>query len=870
VKNMAVERCRRGLCHIEHNLTGGKNFAIDSDRQRVNEAMAASCLGFFAKSTTSARLINEIFPKGYKNTDDTIFLNTSKITRLAEYAASYPQYIPDIGELINVALRKELKGKNYGLVEAYITIFRGVISTCCEADVMPFMQPYICNALMLLLRSSSTRTVCKASGLFFDYTELYKQCDVSLFLPVVLSLCDRNDYKIAHSEHEIADDQQIPSTEELESCQMIGYQMLIRSIDIMMSYPNESLLNNQLPNIIPCIWRAITSSLRDDSSVKQMGWDCLSLLATGATEETLSLVLKGCVDLFESLEWTHLDTVVDVMVAVRDASFKADMQPVPVVQTLLAYAQSLIIPEITVSADNDRGGLLGRLATAFVSSKDQKQTPRLLTWVAGVLTVVELFMSRPLEDVGGGGGDKGGKHPSPPLYGDHFEDDLEHLLAIQLFLCVISRHDHRIADIGLPLPLVPDGACEPAGVYRKIAESIKSVEDATGDIARTTDLRETPTSKPTPTHSNRLAAIEESRSGTRTVDTVRSCHVITDDSVTAVCKLVWRCVAMVAQYADKDARCNTLPCVLKYLEAAENRIRSLCERVAAGGGMVGMGVDDDTDNHPNHNDRTDHTDQHVSKVGRADRGDEDDHTMRLMQGRADDQVSVDGTGTGSGVGNGSGNGNGGGNGNGSGSGNGNGVTISSKSDGMKSGMKSGPNRRPNTVLEGLQAVCANVLTTYRVYVLYSVNILLTSSAVLCGPSLLDGGLPLTGEAVCHLCLLIQAGEVSVTRQAVCVLIHLLHVRMPSKEGVGSGAAKASHTAPTAGAGAAGGSNRTGPMADNPWLPFTSAQVRAVVEGRAEGWGWFQVASFFYCSRIHLVLKYHQSPHTNHNTSTQPL
>lgn len=739
-----------------------------------------SCLGFFAKSTTSTRLINEIFPKGYKLTDENIVLNKSKITRLAEYAVLYPQYIPEIGEDINVALRKHLRAKHDGMVEAYITIFRGVLAKCCEkAEVMPFMQPFICNALMLLLRSTSTRSVCKASAMFFDYTELYQQCDVSLFLPVVLSLCDRNDYKVAHSEHEAMDGDQPtpPSIEELESCQMIGFQMLLRVIDVLMSYRNESILHNQLPNIIPCIWRAITSSIRDDSSVKQMGWDCLSLLATAGTDEALSLVLKGLIDLSEDLEWTDIDTIVDALVAVRDAAMKAGMHSVPVVQTLLAYAQSLIAPEITVSADNERGGLLGRLATVFAATKDAKQTPRLLTWVAGVLTAVELYMSRPMEREGDGG--KLGGNPSFTVYCEHFEDDLESLLAIQLFLCVVSRHDYRIADADLPLPLVPDGAYEPAAIYRKLAEAIKSVDDATtttGGVSNGSGVSHTNREQPSGRPSSRPpTGQDDSSSGTKTVDIIRSCQAITDESVTAVCKLAWRCVAMVAQYGDIEARATVFPRVLRYLEAAENRIRSLCERVAAGGGMVGMGMGGE---------------------GEIDVRDEDDHTMRLMHGRADDQVSVDG----------------------------NALTISTKMDSEK-----GRQRQGGGVVEGLQNVCANVLTTFRVYVLYSMNILLTSSSVLCGPSLLDDGvLPLTGEAVCHLCLLIQAGDVSVTRQAVCVLIHLLQVRIPllSAKDSGQGSAAATSSTASSSSAATAGSSLRGPS-DKPWLPFTPSQLTLI-------------------------------------------
>ena len=496
--------------------------------------------------------------------------------------------------------------------------------------------------------------------------------------------------------------------------------------------------------------------LRETTAVRRVGWECLRSLATVTSPGALTHVFAALLDVFEKAEWQHVDTIVEAFASISDAAARATHHPAPVVRVLLTYAETLVAPEISVAPDGRKGGLFGRLASVFAEKKERHRSVKLLRWVAGALTVLELYMSQAVDGPGGAGRQAPAPASAAANHDHHhhsLDEDLNRLLAVQLFLCVVARHDHRVADADLLLPLIGDHA--PAPAYAKLADAgaalLPSSRDRGGqtgaDILSQIHLEEG----------------ESSTGAERAVDALRSMKEVTDGAVESVCKLVWRCVAHVARrhMPVGRARADVLPGVLQYLEVAENRIRSLCERVAEGGGRVDMDGDS-----------FEVVGLGAAAAAAAAEDDADDHAARLAQGRDGDLVSVDD------------------------------HARAGNADARArapAGAGAGAAARRSQAVATLQRICANVVTTLRVYVLYTANILLTASTELSGSAMAADGLqPLTAEAVCHLCLLAQAGEPSVTRQALCVFLHLLR-----------------------GSAAAGSDGR------NPWAPLTAVQVALV-------------------------------------------
>jgi len=227
--------------------------------------MSGGCLGFFfkKKDATVARLLRDCFPKGVGASDDKVALANSKVSRLVEYAIQFPQHIAAIGEDVGAALQQHYRAKQYGMVEAYVTILKALVSKCAEGNVLALLQPHVIHALMLLLRSSHVRVVGAAAALFFEYTDRLTSSgsgsgdNLVHYLAPILDLCDRPDTDVMHSEHEALDDDKM--AEPLVGVGLLGYQMLQRVLAAMVAAPGAAPLETHLPKVNKHTTRNTTS-----------------------------------------------------------------------------------------------------------------------------------------------------------------------------------------------------------------------------------------------------------------------------------------------------------------------------------------------------------------------------------------------------------------------------------------------------------------------------------------------------------------------------------------------------------------------------------------------------------------------------------
>ena len=183
--------------------------------------------------------------------DDTVPVAHGKVHRLCDYAVQYPQQIALIGEDVGASLQQHYRAKQYGLVDAYTGILKALVAKCAEGQVLALLQPYVVNALMLLLRSTHVRVASTAAALFFEYTDRLNEKGsgsgggdnhLAVFLAPILDLCDRSD-AVIYAEHQaLADDNVVKPL-------LLGHQMLQRVIAAMVAAPGAALLESHLPKV---------------------------------------------------------------------------------------------------------------------------------------------------------------------------------------------------------------------------------------------------------------------------------------------------------------------------------------------------------------------------------------------------------------------------------------------------------------------------------------------------------------------------------------------------------------------------------------------------------------------------------------------
>ena len=395
----------------------------------------------------------------------------------------------------------------------------------------------------------------------------------------------------------------------MESFQFIGYQMLMRLIDLLMLNSTVKIESHLLA-ILRSVWKAITNNtdannnncntdqnLNQNNSVcsnnnnnnndyqynyqnninniNQLGWDSLSLLSSVPSPATLSLLIISLIDIFEANKWNNLELIVDTFSLLSDSSSRTNMYCAPVVRTLLQYAESLINPIITPNKNPKKGGILDRLIQGirdnFGFSNDQNHI-ELVVSITRILAVVESFMSRPL-------GEELSSDSVRTSFNSTFEEDMKNLLSIQLFLCVSLRSDFRVSESALILPF--NGNENSSYAYSQILDAQNLLKNYKIDMEKGNKIGKLDFS----------ALNEEYRANTGTENKEFLKIIIEDNIENIVIKsemeekieksfhLLWRVIVLFSKQNMPvgHLRSYVLPVILQNLETSEITIRLLCE-----------------------------------------------------------------------------------------------------------------------------------------------------------------------------------------------------------------------------------------------------------------------------------------------------
>ena len=395
----------------------------------------------------------------------------------------------------------------------------------------------------------------------------------------------------------------------MESFQFIGYQMLMRLIDLLMLNSTVKIESHLLA-ILRSVWKAITNNtdannnncnidqnLNQNNSasgndnnnnndyqynyqnninnINQLGWDSLSLLSSVPSPATLSLLIISLIDIFEANKWNNLELIVDTFSLLSDSSSRTNMYCAPVVRTLLQYAESLINPIITPNKNPKKGGILDRLIQGirdnFGFSNDQNHI-ELVVSITRILAVVESFMSRPL-------GEELSSDSVRTSFNSTFEEDMKNLLSIQLFLCVSLRSDFRVSESALILPF--NGNENSSYAYSQILDAQNLLKNYKIDMEKGNKIGKLDFS----------ALNEEYRANTGTENKEFLKIIIEDNIENIVIKsemeekieksfhLLWRVIVLFSKQNMPvgHLRSYVLPVILQNLETSEITIRLLCE-----------------------------------------------------------------------------------------------------------------------------------------------------------------------------------------------------------------------------------------------------------------------------------------------------
>lgn len=155
--------------------------------------------GMYRKSSTSSRLVHDIFPANATGYESDLAPSSVKLIQLTDYAAQYPQYLPDICEIIESMVKSYKSSMKIGFVGICLTAVRELLLKCIEVDLVYIMQPSIVNILFQLFRTQNIQLLSKGANFFFEYSEICSKHDFSVFVKPIIEICEKNDYATANN-----------------------------------------------------------------------------------------------------------------------------------------------------------------------------------------------------------------------------------------------------------------------------------------------------------------------------------------------------------------------------------------------------------------------------------------------------------------------------------------------------------------------------------------------------------------------------------------------------------------------------------------------------------------------------------------------
>lgn len=368
--------------------------------------------GLYNKVTTSSRLINDIYPKfeigheirhennQYKNDNKIdIKLNSSKLQLLQDYILSNPQNLPEICEYIENLFKNYKITNNYEFLFITLEIVKEILNKCIDMNLVCIIDPSIINILFQLLQSNDNILINEGALFFFEYSEICNKNNFSIFLNPIIELCNNNDneYNIKNDNefnNSGKDDKKIQINDEninensnensynenLISTQLLGYQLLIRLIDLFM-INSKMNIELHLEVIIKTVYQAISSSNNENnctnnnennnynnniqsssndinntnnsntnnnnsnsSDINKIGWDCLILLSSIQLTDMLLHIIIHLIEIFDQNKWQNTELTTKIFLLISKSAFLTNNYYAPIIHTLLTYTESIISP----------------------------------------------------------------------------------------------------------------------------------------------------------------------------------------------------------------------------------------------------------------------------------------------------------------------------------------------------------------------------------------------------------------------------------------------------------------------------------------------------------------------------------------------